>query len=272
MSTTSSTLAGIMSRLQADSLAVFSTQSVLINAVRTQIANGANSVQFPSFTVPSGVSAHTEGASLSATAVSISAVAATLAEYPVLARVSLNALNGGSVTSMDVALQLAGTIAATVDKNVTALFSSFTGGSLGTAGTALSLDTLITAIGALKATKFTGTPVAVLHPKGWSQIAKDIVDVAGFQKDALMGEGYMGRLFGADIFVSAEIVPDGSDDAYSAVYMKEAIGLGYRDPLMDLMEVKNPSYVSVDILGYSLHKAVLIQAGAGVKILHDTVA
>lgn len=268
--TTSSTIDGLMAKIVADTTSVFRTQSALFDAVYNVEALNSTVVQFQSESVPAAISGQTEGAQLSATTITISAVNATLESYPVLARVSNYSLAGGMDVNMKVAGQIAGALARTVDTKIASLFSSFTGGSVGSAGAAISLDSLIKAIGTLQATGYNGTPVAVLHPRHFSDIASDLINVNGRVKDELDSRGFIGTYFGVDMYVSPFVAVDGSDDATSGVFFKEAaIGFGYRNPLISVTAQPNLEYAALDVLGEAYLKAVLLNAGAGVKLIGD---
>lgn len=266
---TTTTLAGLMERLQADTLAVFRTQADLLDAVRIVEANGVNSVQFPQFSAPSAVSALTQGNSGSYSTVSVAAVPATLATYPVVAQVTLQALNGGMDISMDVANVLAGQIAATADTNICANFANFTGATVGTGSANMSLSTFMDGLAALDSTKFVGEKVAVLHPITWKQIAADVIAVAGTSREQIVGRGYVADLFGCKIYVSPW-VDNTTNIATNGIYFKHALGFAYKNPIMELDSVLNPIYAAYDILGSSLHATALVQPTAGIKLLGKT--
>ena len=264
---TTSTLSGLMPTILSDVQAIFKTQSNLFNAVYSREAVNAHTVRFQTQSVPATASAATEGAQVATTTVTLGTADATLQSYPVLARISNQSLLDSSFTSMAVSNLVAGTLANTVDQSIANLLSAFTGGSVGTGSAALGIADLLKANALLDTTRYIGTKVAILHPKHFAYMAKDLIAVAGMTRENIITKGYVGTCFGIELYVAPQ-VPVVSTYASSALFIREAgIGFGYHNPLVNLNVAPNNEYASQDLLGESFYKAVTLNAGAGVVMI-----
>lgn len=135
----------------------------------------------------------------------------------------------------DCAAWLGQAISTKIDTDLLGLFSSFTEG-LGTANTSLTLDDIAGAVSILRTTsKGQGGPIyVVLHPYQWYDIWNELGTPAAtyaFQGDVAneaLRMAFVGNWLGAAWFQSANIDINDDDDAYGAVFKREAIALDTR--------------------------------------------
>lgn len=271
MSTTLATLSGLQERIVSDSTAMFRVKSDLFNAVYTQSAGSANTIQFMSVGVPGVVSAQaTENSDITPTVVSVADVPATLSTYPVLAKVSMLSIEAPNAATK-VAEQLSGSLARTVDTAIAGLYSGFST-AVGSSAADITIDEFFTALAKLDATGYLGQKVAVLHPMTFKKIGKDILGLVGAsnKSNELLTRGFIANVGGCDIYVSPWV--NASAQYTNGIYFKEALGFGYREPIIDLMSMPNLNTASIDFLGTAFFKAVELTDAAGIKLVDKLVA
>jgi len=279
--TTITTLAGLQDILLAQSVAKFQTRSTLFNAVYTQAAQNETTVRFNTEAVPYTAALQaTEGGAVAIEAVTIGAQDATLGTYPSLATVSkLSWPSPGAVNS--VTNTLAGKLARTTDTLLTKLFTSasFSSASLSSSLSAsITLDYIFDASAHLDAEGYIGEKILVLHPKSWIKVAKEILSLAGGSYNVgaeILRTGYIASVAGISIYVSpwvGTVLAAGATYAYNnLMFIREAIGLGYRDPLIDITWAPNLRYNTMDVLGVSYQVVKVLTANAGTR-LEDTTS
>jgi len=264
MSTTLSTLAGLQESIVADSTAMFRTSSDLFNALYTEDAGSASTVNFSARTVPAVISsAHVELADVSATAVTISQIPATLAAWPILARASKISL-GAPNASLKIAEAIAGGIARTMDTEIAGLYTGFS-----TTISGVTIGNFFDSLAALDATGFVGQKIAVFHPKSFSKIGQALLGLnsgADNVASQFMGRGYVANIAGCDIYVSPWVDTTGNV-ASNGIYFKEALGLGFRSPIIDIESMPNLPKVAIDFLGTAYFVVKELSDGAGLALL-----
>lgn len=265
--TTVASMAGILDVVSAEAMHAFQTGSVCFGAVWTQAtAPGTITVRFPALAGTARkawVAAHTEGASITGYQSPISAADATLAEYVQYSPTSLLTLAANPGAAAKIGGLLGQQVANTVDHNIAYLISGCSTNTItSTDGTALA--DLWAAVGKIQDNGYMGQLTAILHPNqyyGPSGLAANLLGTATPQttsvQDQLMRAGWVNRIGPVDIFVSNQV------QAYStyyrgAVLAKEAIGLAYADPLIQVRGGFEPSIHAEGFSAASYHKAVLI--------------
>lgn len=270
MSTTTQTLSGLQEKIVSDSTALFRLRADLFNAVYAQSAGSANTVQFMSRGVPGVASVQNpEVTTVTPTVVTISDIPAQLETYPILVRASKISIAAPNA-DLKIAEELAGGIARTVDTIIAQLFSGFST-AVGDDLTDVTIDSFFTAVAKLDASGYVGEKVAVLHPMTWKKIGKDILSLAGASNkaDEYLTRGYIANIGGVDIYVSPWVSASGKYT--NGVYFKEALGLGYREPVIDIESMPNLEKVAVDFLATAFLKAVELTDAAGVKLIDKLV-
>jgi hypothetical protein len=135
----------------------------------------------------------------------------------------------------DAALELGMAMAEAMERSVIAEFPNLTGGTIGTAGSTFSWGYLLAGQTVLRNRKVPGPYSAVLHPYQYHPIAKAVTPAAAAVtnapalQDEISGDNFfVGRLAGIDIYISANIPVDGSDDAVGAIFGRDALALDLR--------------------------------------------
>lgn len=265
------TLSALQEKILADSTAMFRVQSDLFNAVYNQSAGSANTIQFMSTGVPSAATPQAnELDNVTPTAVTVSAVDATLKTYPILATVSNLAIASPNA-AMKIATALAGGLARTTDTIISALFGGFST-VVGDASTDISVSDFFAAIAKLDESGFVGEKVAVFHPQSWKKIGSGILALAGANQtsEQFLTRGYIATVGGCEIYVSPWV--DKTLSYQNGIYFKEALGFGYREPIVEIDSMPNLSKVGVDILGVSYMVAKELTDAAGVCLKDKLVA
>lgn len=134
----------------------------------------------------------------------------------------------------DAAQDLGEAMATKIETDLLSSFTSFTGGTLGAAGSAITWSYVFAAESILRKQKAPYPYNLILHPYQWNVLAK-AASVAGSNTNAapsLLEE--VNRAFwvrsvgGVNIFVSANITPDASDDAVIGMFSRDAVAFDLR--------------------------------------------
>ena len=266
---TVSTLGGLQEQIVSDSVALFRLNSSLVNAVYNQQAQNANTVQFSTRAVPSAVSSvHVEDADVSITTVTVDAVDATMGEWPILARASKL-----SLAAPGASLKIAeGGLARTVDTEIAILCSGFTNTSASATGSAdITVSNFFETAAELDAIGYVGQKVAIMHPISWSKIGEALLSltsgVEGAAK-AFFNTGFVGNIAGVEIFVSPWVQNDSGNNYYlGGMYFKEALGFGFRSPLIEIDSNFNLNKIAVETLGVATFVVKELTDGAGLRLL-----
>ena len=165
-------------------------------------------------------------------------------------------------------------IAESMDKQVFALFSSFSEGGPG-ANTAVTTSHIMKAAATLRTAKLTGPFVAVLHPKQAFALKRELALNGGSNIPSLssVGEGvlmdgYIGTVSGVSVYESGLITVDGSGDAVGAVFATSAIGHSMRGTIV--MEAQRQAAArATDIVLTAVAGASILNTSYGVKITSD---
>ena len=130
--------------------------------------------------------------------------------------------------------ELGGALAEQVDVDMVSEFANFTSGK-GSAGSAMSLSLVAAGIASIKTDKVRGQNSVVLHPYQWHDVWVELgqpVTNSSFLGDAAneaVRNYAVTRIEGATWYTSANIaVNSSSDDAYGAVFTREALAYDSR--------------------------------------------
>lgn len=265
----STTLGGIQDKIVADVAEVFMTSSVLFDAVDSMSTGDALVGQFHTRAVPSAVSAHTEGAATTATTITLTAKSATLEEYPIMA--SLSPISNTPKGLEAVTLELGGALARTIDTAICAVGSAFDSNTaIGTVSGEITLDNILTAKATLDATGYTGQLVCVLSPKSFKKVAAETLEITNPTSDgqSFMRTGKLGTIAGVEIYQSPWVDLDDTHTSTSRNFMcfKHAIGLAYRDPIIQIENGFTHGTTTYDWSAISMFKALEVTDSAGIVI------
>jgi hypothetical protein len=133
----------------------------------------------------------------------------------------------------DATMELGLATAQKIEKDLLGNFSSLTGGTIGAAGTVITWGHFFAMLSVLRGRNAPLPYVAVLHPYQWHALGKAIAPGATVTnspaiQDAVTRNFYVGSVSGVDIYTSANITVDGSDDAYGAMFSRQALALDVR--------------------------------------------
>jgi|TARA_Y100000310_G_scaffold174311_1_gene174392 N4-gp56 family major capsid protein len=195
-------------------------------------AENGKTIQVPTY--PNvAAAALTEGTDMSSTTVSTGAVTITAAEVGVQAVLTdLAAKTAARDVAADLGRVLGEGVAKKMDEDLIALFDGFST-NLGSAGTELIASHFFLANAHLDTNNAPGRKSAVIHPKSAYNLKANMTNTfanpnGGDLQNEAMRNGYVGTLGGIDIFESANISIDGSDDMIGAVFVPGAIGLAIK--------------------------------------------
>jgi hypothetical protein len=133
--------------------------------------------------------------------------------------------------------ELGAALAEKVETDLLGNFSSLTGGTIGTAGSAMSWGYFFAARSVLRNTRARPPYMCVMHDYQWHVLAKaasiastTVRSDAPSWVDAVMRRWYLGQVANVAIFSSNLISVDTSDDAYAAMFPRQALALDLRRP------------------------------------------
>lgn len=134
----------------------------------------------------------------------------------------------------DAARYLGGLAGEHIDTNLVSLFSSFTGGTVGTAGGTLTWANVLRAQAYLRTNKVTGRYACVLHPVQWYYLTSAASGVPtllqnGAIADSIMGGFYQASFSNLDFFADANITSGTA--AVAGMFGIEAAALDLRRAL-----------------------------------------
>lgn len=131
----------------------------------------------------------------------------------------------------DAGRYLGETAAAHIDTNLAGLFSSLTGGTVGTAGGTITWANIFRAQAYLRTNKVFGSYACVLHPVQWYYLTSATTGVPTLMQNTSIAESFVGGFYqasfgGIDFFVDANIASGTA--AVGAMFAKPAIALDVR--------------------------------------------
>lgn len=131
-------------------------------------------------------------------------------------------------------IHLGNTLASSVDTQLAGLFSSLTGGTVGTAGGTLTWANVFLAQAKMRTNKLAGPYTCVLHPVQWYYLTSASSGVPTLMqseaiKDSVVGTFYQASFGGIDFFVDANIASGTA--AVGGMFVKDAMVLDIRQPL-----------------------------------------
>ncbi|HCI72038.1 MAG TPA: hypothetical protein DHV30_16160 [Balneola sp.] len=274
--TTSSTISELYTEIVAEALFVASEQSIMRNLVRNYtIAGGGKSVEVPIYaTVSAG--AVSEASDLSNTAVNPSSVTITASEVGVMTTLTDLARNSASRNvAGDIGRLFGEAIARKMDADLSALFTGFSTEKGPGAGSELTLQDLFEAGTELRTNNAPGPYFGVFHPKQIFNVKKSLTNTFVGRETELSNEamrtGFVGNIAGIQIFESANISVDGSDDSIGGVFSQDALALAMMQDLK-LETQRDASLRADEIVATAVYGVSEIHDTYGVKLTADSLA
>jgi N4-gp56 family major capsid protein len=206
----------------------------------------------------------------------------TLAEHVVYHQVT-DMLRDSSFTNVMTQLgdQSGRAIAQSLDNQVFGLFDDLSGNtaiitqSVGTAGSDNTVAHLLAAAATLRGNKLTGPFFAVLHPKQAYGIKANLTATTSYTATSNVGNRvldmfYIGEIAGIQVFESALVPVDGSDDATGCVFAPTAFGHAMRGAL-EMETQRQASARATDVVLRAVAGASILQPTHAVRVIGDAL-
>lgn len=276
--TTSSTLSELYTEIIQEAIFNFQETSVMRPLVTTyNIAGQGKQVAVPVYPNISA-SAVAEATDLGNTAINPTEATITASEVGVMT--TLTDL-GRDTASRDVASDIGKlfgeAIAKKVDADLSALFGSFASGNdLGGAGIELTPDLLLSAEATLRSLNIPRPYYGVFSPKAMFNLKKALTN-AGYSTGAnamsdianeTLRNGYVGTVFGIDLFENANIAPDVSDDVVGGVFHPQSLGLAMKSDFK-IETQRDASLRATEIVGTVTYGTGVIKDDFGCQVTVD---
>lgn len=275
---TTTTLNDLLPSIVAEAMFVANERSIMRGLVRNYDipAGSGKTITVPRYPTQTAA-AVTEGDEVSNTAVSTDGVTLTVTTAAIRTIVTdLARTSAASNVVADLGRLFGEAIAKKVDVDLLALFSGFTGLTVGGAATALSPAIIAQAIAKLRANAVPADALyCVVHPYVAYDLKASLTNTfanpnAGVVQNEAMATGYVGTLFGVPVFESSNIADTGTAGDYvGAVFHRDALGLAMIGDI-NIETQRRASYIGDDVVA-SMHYAVgELYDGYGCAITADS--
>ena len=160
-----------------------------------------------------------------------------------------------------------------IDELLIANFANFSEGQ-GSAGAELTVDEMFKAVAKLSTAAAPGPYYGVFHPKVMYQIKKALTNTfAGDRNSDLANEamraGYVGTIAGVQIFESANVSVDGSDDSIGAIFSRDAIAMAMGSEIK-IETQRDASARATELVGIATFGTAELHDSYGVKLTADS--
>ena len=271
--TTTTTLNDLFTNIIAQARFTAEEQSLMLGLVtQYNIGNQAGTtIQVPKYPAVTAGDL-TEGTDMGATEVSTSSVSVAVGEVGAQVVLTDLAAMGAGNPADELGTVLGNAIATKIDKDLIALFSGFSG-ALGAAGQELAVSDLFKAAATLRANKVTGAMAAVVHPFQAYQLKAGLTNTfanpnGGDLQNEAMRSGYVGTIAGIDVYESANVAIDSSDDAVAAVFAPEALAIALKSEF-NLETQRNATRRGTELVATAVYGVAELDDSYGVKITAD---
>jgi len=165
-------------------------------------------------------------------------------------------------------------LAEAIDKEMISYFATVSN-SIGTAGSDNTAVDIMKAAATIRGNKYSGPLFAILNPKQAYGIKAALTATTAYTANTNVGNNilsnqFIGTLAGVQIYESALVVADGSDDATGCVFAKEAFGLAQRGGIA-MGTQRQETTRSTDVVMTAVAGATLIRPEFAVKIIGDAL-
>jgi len=271
--TNSTTLDDLFVNIVAQARFTAEEQSLMLGLVtQYNIAGQAGkTVQIPKYPAITAA-ALDEGTAPTDTDVSTSSVTVTVSEVGNTVLLTDLAAMGAGNPADELGTVLGNAIATKIDSDLIALFSGFSG-ALGAAGAEITVADLFKAAATLRSNKVTGSMAAVVHPFQAYQLKAGLTNTfanpnGGDLQNEAMRNGYVGSIAGIDVYESANVAIDGSDDAVAAVFAPEALAIALKSEF-NLETQRNATRRGTEMVATAVYGVAELDDSFGVKITAD---
>ena len=271
--TNSTTLDDLFVNIVAQARFTAEEQSLMLGLVtQYNIAGQAGkTVQIPKYPAITAA-ALDEGTAPADTDVSTSSVTVTCSEVGNSVLLTDLAAMGAGNPADELGTVLGNAIATKIDSDLITLFSGFSG-ALGTAGSEITVADLFKAAATLRANKVTGSMAAVVHPFQAYALKANLTNTfanpnGGDLQNEAMRNGYVGSIAGIDVYESANVAIDVSDDAVAAVFAPEALAIALKSEF-NLETQRNATRRGTELVATAVYGVAELDDSYGVKITAD---
>jgi len=277
---TTSTLAGLFTTIQQTALFTMQERAFMRPLVRNynltgQPGKAAHVGIYPTI----ATSSITSGENSDATATTITATEKTFTATEVAIMATLTDMARDSTADDSAAAIgriLGETLARKVDEDIAALFSGFSSSGTVVAGTSeLTPDDILNAIAQLRANSVVGPYIGVFHPYQTYNLRKVLANAGAATTPALsdvgnevLRGGYIGRLFGVDIYESAVVTGTSAGAYVGAVMHQDALVFAMKKDLV-IETQRDASLRATEIVASMSYAVGELFDLHGVKIVTD---
>ena len=278
--TTSSSISELYTEIIQEAIFTFQETSVMRPLVTTyNITGQGKQVAVPVFPTISA-SAVAEGSDLANTEVNPTEATITASEVGVMTTLTDLARESSSrPIAQDIGRVFGESIAKKVDTDLVNLFGSFASGNdLGSAGSELTADLLLQAEATLRALNVPKPYVAVFHPKAMFNLKKTLTSAGYVASQApaissvgenVFNSGFVGSMFGIDLYENANITINSADDSVGAVFHPISIGLALKEDFK-IETQRDASLRATEIVGSIMKGQAIIKDNYGCAITVDS--
>lgn len=272
---TSVTLNDLLPTVVQEAMFVAQERSIMRNLVKNYTLAPAQGkvVQVPIYPVQTAA-AVTEGDEVSNTAVSTDVATLTCAQVGIRTIVTDLALQASASNVVaDLGRLFGEAIAKKMDQDLMSHFASFTTNVIGSSSTTITAALVMQGITKLKnAGVPTDGMVMVLHPSIAYDLKAALTNQGavaftggayGDVANEAMRQGFVGRLFGVDVYESSNAPLIASAGDYrGAIFHRDALGLGImRD--ISIETQRRASYIGTDVVASAMYATGVIYEGYG---------
>jgi N4-gp56 family major capsid protein len=277
---TSTTLAGLFTTIQQTALFTMQERAFMRPLVRNynltgQPGKAAHVGIYPTI----ATSSITSGENSDATATTITATEKTFTATEVAIMATLTDMARDSTADDSAAAigrVLGETLAKKVDEDIAALFTGFSSSGTLTAGVSeLTPDDILNAIAQLRANSITGPYIGVFHPYQTYNLRKVLANAGAATTPALsnvgndvLSNGYIGRLFGVDIYESSVVTGTSAGAYVGAVFHQDALVFAMKKDLV-IETQRDASLRATEIVASMSYAVGELFDLHGVKIVTD---
>jgi len=272
--TTSTTLDDLFVNIIAQARFTAEEQSLMMGLVtRFDIgAEAGKTIQVPKYPAIAAADL-TEGTDMSSTTVSTSSITISVQEVGAQVVLTDVATMGSGNPAEELGTVLGNAIATKMDKDLIALFDGFSS-ALGGAGTEITVADLFKAAATLRSNKVTGRMSAVVHPFQAYQLKANLTNTfanpnAGIAQNTAMVNAFVGTIAGIDIYESANLTIDGSDDAKGAVFAPEALAIAMKRDFK-IEPQRDASLRAFELNATAVYGVGELEDSFGVEMLFDS--
>ena len=276
---TSTTLAGLFTTIQQTALFTMQERAFMRPLVRNynltgQPGKAAHVGIYPTLST-SGLVA--ENSDATATTITATEKTYTATEVAIMATLTDMARDSTADDSAAAIGRVLGeTLAKKVDEDIAALFTGFSSSGTLVAGTSeLTPDDILNAIAQLRANSVTGPYIGVFHPYQTYNLRKVLANAGAATVPALsdvgnevLRNGYIGRLFGVDIYESAVVTGTSAGAYVGAVMHQDALVFAMKKDLV-IETQRDASLRATEIVASMSYAVGELFDLHGVKIVTD---